>query len=145
MKKIISLLCAFVILAGLCACGGNTDNPINTSATSAPVATAPGRDEITEPDKSETAGSTEITEPAENTEPAESTETVESTVADNKSLAISCIDKSVEELYAMVGEPNETDYVPSCLMEGGDGMLIYDEFIVYTYRLNGEETVIDVE
>lgn len=139
MKKIVTLLCAFVILTGLCACGGNTDNPVDTSATSAPEATAPGRDETTEPDKSETAGSTEITEPAENTEPAEST------VADNKSLAISCIDKSVEELYAMVGEPNETDYVPSCLMEGEDGMLIYDEFIVYTYRLNGEETVIDVE
>lgn len=139
MKKIVTLLCAFVILTGLCACGGNTDNPVDTSATSAPEATAPGRDETTEPDKSETAGSTEITEPAE------STETVESTAADNKSLAISCIDKSVEELYAMVGEPNETDYVPSCLMEGEDGMLIYDEFIVYTYRLNGEETVIDVE
>ena len=117
MKKILIFALACVMLLSLCACGGN------------------GNDETT--------GAPETTAPEQTTAPT--TQQTESAPADNKSLAISCIDKSVDELYALVGEPNETDYVPSCLMVGEDGMLIYDDFIVYTYRLDGEETVVDVE
>lgn len=61
-------------------------------------------------------------------------------------LAESCIDKSVEELYKLIGEPGEKDYAPSCLGEGGeDGNLYYDGFIVYTYKEGNKETVHFVE
>lgn len=60
--------------------------------------------------------------------------------------AESCIDLSVEELYALIGEPNSSDYAPSCLGEGGeDGNLYYDGFIVYTYCDASGETVRYVE
>lgn len=61
-------------------------------------------------------------------------------------LAESCIDKSVQELYALIGEPAEKDYAPSCLGEGGeDGNLYYEGFIVYTYKEGDKETVHYVE
>lgn len=60
--------------------------------------------------------------------------------------AESCIDKSVEELYELIGEPNSSDYAPSCLGEGGeDGNLYYDGFIVYTYKDATGEVVHYVE
>ena len=61
-------------------------------------------------------------------------------------LAESCIDKSVEELYELIGEPGEKDYAPSCLGEGGeDGNLYDDGFIVHTYKEGDKETVHYVE
>lgn len=64
----------------------------------------------------------------------------------DKELAESCIDKSVEELYELIGQPESSDYAPSCLGEGGeDGNLYYDGFIVYTYREGNVETVHYVE
>jgi len=60
--------------------------------------------------------------------------------------AESCIDLSVEELYALIGEPISSDYAPSCLGEGGeDGNLYYDGFIVYTYKDATGEVVHYVE
>ena len=117
MKKLIVLMLAMVMVFCMCACGeAQVENTENSSAP-------------------------ETTAPIETTQPTETQESTKSA----KELAMSCIDKSVDELIALIGEPNETDYVPSCLMEGEDGMLIYDDFVVYTYRLDGEETVIDVE
>ena len=61
-------------------------------------------------------------------------------------LAQECIDKSVQELYQLIGEPAEKDYAPNCLGEGGeDGNLYYDGFIVYTYKQGDKETVHYVE
>ena len=67
--------------------------------------------------------------------------------ADPKEVAISYIDKSVSELIAIIGEPESSDYAPSCLNpgQGEDGMLYYDGFIVYTYKEGDTETVQDVE
>lgn len=62
-----------------------------------------------------------------------------------KELAESCIDKTVQELYALVGEPASSDYAPSCLGPGEDGNLYYDGFTVYTYREGETETVRVVE
>ena len=60
--------------------------------------------------------------------------------------AESCLDKSVQELYRLIGEPPKKDYAPSCLGEGGeDGNLYYDGFIVYTYKEGEKETVRYVE
>ena len=52
----------------------------------------------------------------------------------------------VEDLIAAIGEPESSDYAPSCLGEGEDGNLYYDGFTVYTYRdTDGQETVNYVE
>lgn len=61
-----------------------------------------------------------------------------------KELAMTFIDKSVEELIAAIGEPSGSDYAPSCLGDGEDGELFYDGFSVYTYREGDVETVQDV-
>lgn len=55
------------------------------------------------------------------------------------------IQKSVEELYAAIGEPNDSSYAPSCIgATGEDGELYYDGFTVATYRNDGKEIVWDV-
>ena len=74
----------------------------------------------------------------------QSTETQTDT-KDLKALAESCIDKSVQELYTLVGEPDSSEYVPSCLGTGEDGNLYYADFTVYTYREGDTETVRVVE
>lgn len=52
----------------------------------------------------------------------------------------------MEDLIAAIGEPESSDYAPSCLGEGEDGNLYYDGFTVYTYRdTDGQETVNYVE
>lgn len=57
-----------------------------------------------------------------------------------------CIDQDVAALYELIGEPESSDYAPSCLGEGGeDGNLYYDGFIVYTYKEGNKETVRFVE
>lgn len=67
--------------------------------------------------------------------------------ADLFELANGCIDKPVEDLYELIGEPESSDYATSCMGEGEgeDGNLYYDGFVVYTFRENGEETVVFVE
>ena len=59
--------------------------------------------------------------------------------------AMEYIGRPVDELIAVIGEPEDRDYAPSCMGDGEDGNLYYGGFIVYTYRENGEETVQDVE
>ncbi len=75
------------------------------------------------------------------------TQSAVSTDKSPKELAISCKDKSVSELFKLIGEPKSSEYVPSCLNPGvgEDGFLEYDGFTVYTYRAEGEETVYEVE
>lgn len=92
------------------------------------------------------------TEPADTTDAVSTGETTASnettgSAADAKALAQSCIDKTVDELYALIGEPVSSDYAPSCLNpgEGEDGNLYYDGFVVYTYREGDTETVTYVE
>lgn len=65
--------------------------------------------------------------------------------APTKEDAQACIGKSVSSLYSAIGKPSGSDYAPSCLGDGEDGELFYDGFTVYTYRLDGKETVQDVE
>lgn len=60
-------------------------------------------------------------------------------------VAMEYIGRPVDELIAVIGEPEDRDYAPSCMGDGEDGNLYYGGFIVYTYRENGEETVQDVE
>ena len=60
-------------------------------------------------------------------------------------LAKSCQDKSVDELYALIGEPASSEYISSCLGDGEDGTLNYGDFVVYTYKDAQGETVKLVE
>ncbi len=64
--------------------------------------------------------------------------------APTKADAQAYIGKSVSSLIAAIGQPKGSDYAPSCLGDGEDGELFYDGFTVYTYRVNGTETVQDV-
>lgn len=135
MKKLVLILACLLALT-LCACvggqsGNETTAPETTQApeTNAPETSAPA------------------TEPPETTAPA--TDDPETTAPisgeDAKELALSCMDKSVEELFALIGEPESSDYAPSCMGPGEDGNLYYDGFTVYTYKEGDVETVQFVE
>ena len=79
-------------------------------------------------------------EPAPAPEPEPQPETPDAT----KETASAYIGRSVSSLIAAIGQPKGSDYAPSCLGDGEDGELFYDGFTVYTYRVNGTETVQDV-
>ena len=64
---------------------------------------------------------------------------------EKKAIAEGYIDQSVEDLIAVIGQPESSDYAPSCLGDGDDGNLYYEGFTVYTYREGDEETVNYVE
>lgn len=118
MKKLMILALACVLLVSLCACSKTQQETPDTTATTA-ATTA-------------TEASTEPTKEAQQP-------------ADPKALAESCIEKPVSELYALIGQPNSSDYAPSCMGDGEDGNLYYDGFIVYTYREGETESVHFVE
>ena len=69
----------------------------------------------------------------------------EKQIQENKALAESCIDKDIKELYELIGKPNSSEYAPSCLVNGEDGVLYYDGFVVYTTREGDVENVYYVE
>ena len=137
MKKTIAIILALMLVLSLAACGeeqkaidaiGGQDGPeVTATATPAPEATP---EPTPEPTPKPTA------EPAEEPAPED----------DLKTTAESFIGAAVEELIAAIGEPQSSDYAPSCLGEGGeDGNLYYEGFVVYTYREDGTETVEYVE
>ena len=124
MKKlIVAMLCLTALLAG---CGADTQP---TETTTQPT--------------TQTEATTEA--PTETTTEAPTEETTEGPSL--KAQAESCIGKTVEELIALIGEPQSSDYAPSCLNPGvgEDGNLYYDGFTVYTYKEDGVEEVVDVE
>ena len=127
MKKIVMMLLALCLL--LCACGSNSENT-EPAATVAPAQTeAPAATEA--PAQTEAAAT-------------EAQATTEAEVS-KMDLANSCVDKSVEELFDLIGEPDSSEYAPSCLGEGEDGCLYYDGFTVFTYKTADGETVTFVE
>ena len=75
----------------------------------------------------------------------EETAAPERTPEELLALAMEYIGKPADDLIAVIGEPEDRDYAPSCMGAGEDGNLYYGGFIVYTYRENGEETIQDVE
>ena len=124
MKKlIVAMLCLTALLAG---CGAD---PQPTETTTQPT--------------TQTEATTEA--PTETTTEAPTEATTEANSL--KAQAESCIGKTVEELIALIGEPESSDYAPSCLNPGvgEDGNLYYDGFTVYTYKEDGVEEVVDVE
>ncbi len=52
----------------------------------------------------------------------------------------------MEDVIALLGQPNDWQYASSCLVQGQDGFMYYDGFTVYTlFPDGGEETVYYVE
>ena len=132
MKKIVILLLAADLLQGLCACGKEEAAPTEPVLNVQP--------------KEEAAVVPEAPEPVIETQAsAEAAPETAAPAADKKALAESCIDKDISELYALIGEPESSDYAPSCMVEGEDGSLYYDGFVVYTTREGDVETVYYVE
>ena len=129
MKKFIVMMLAVLLLVGLCACGSK-EAPVEEDVQ---ISVAPKTEETT----------AVIDVVVEETATEEVVE--ETAAADLKALAESCIDKEVSELFALIGEPASSEYAPSCLVEGEDGMLYYDGFVVYTVREGDVETVYYVE
>ena len=129
MTKMIVMLLVALLLTGLCACGQE----------------APAQEDVqinVTPKVEETAA---VEETVAVTEAAPTEAAPADDAADKKALAESCIDKDISELYALIGEPESADYAPSCLVDGEDGMLYYDGFVVYTTREGDVETVYYVE
>lgn len=129
MKKLFVLVLCLLLL---CAC-----TPSNSQQDTQP-STKPAQTEGTQPEV------TEGTEP--NTEEPTDVPT-EGQDADPFDLAQSCIGETVDKLFELIGEPDTSDYAPSCLGPGEDGNLYYDSygFTVYTYKEDGVETVRVVE
>lgn len=135
MKNILSLALAMILALGLAACGESGTEP--SAAPSDPAAvdttTSDPAAESTEA-QDPAAGSTETAEPAEETG------------GSLLEIAKGYEGANVDELIAAIGDPNSSDYAPSCLGEGEDGNLYYDGFTVYTYRdTSGAETANYVE
>lgn len=125
MKNILSLALAMILALGLAACGESGTEP--SAAPSEPAAV-----DTTTPDPA--AESTETAEPAEETG------------GSLLEIAKGYEGANADELIDAIGDPNSSDYAPSCLGEGEDGNLYYDGFTVYTYRdTSGAETVNYVE
>ena len=127
MKIGIALLICMALLMGLCGCTGEPKETI-------PPPTAP----VYETEASEQP--CEQTESPETTEPEATEET-----QDMVELVREYIDRPIEELYEVIGQPLNSDYASSCLGDGEDGLLEYDGFVVYTYREGDSEVVYDVE
>ena len=81
-------------------------------------------------------------EPAPTPEPAPEPEPAPQPAADPKATAQSLVGHQVSELFSAIGRPVSSDYAPSCLdLEGEDGELVYDGFVVYTLKTAGGETI----
>lgn len=132
MKKLIVMLIATALLMGLCACGEEAPAEENVQIDAKPKVEATTVIEET----------VELATAATEEDPAV---LAEKRAQENKALAESCIDKDVLYLYELIGKPNSADYAPSCLVDGEDGMLYYDGFVVYTTREGDVETVYYVE
>ena len=132
MKKAFSILLCLLLLLSLCACGGKEEPEAPVDTPAAAPTEAPSKAEDQPADA-----------PAD--KPAAEDEAPEEPTPDPVEIVKGLIDQPIEDLYAQIGEPESSDYAPSCMGDGEDGMLFYDGFIVYTYREGDTETVYDVE
>ncbi len=106
----------------------------------------PAGGDASKPEKPDAAATEPTADPAAE-EPNAGDDPVPLTPEEAKAAALLCVGGTTAELYEKIGEPESSDYAPSCLGPGEDGNLYYDTygFIVYTYRENNAETVRDVD
>lgn len=134
MKKIMMLLLAVILLLSLCACGQTQTQGEELEITAKPKVEV--EEDPTIPD--DTTGQDTTDDQTTNGDGLTPEQQAK------KDLAVACIGKDISELYAAIGEPTKTDYAPSCLVDGEDGILYYDGFEVYTNKVGEKETVYDV-
>ena len=138
MKKLIAAVLCAVLLPCLAGCGSKSAEP---APTPIPAAEAPA----SEVPASEIPVA-ETTAPEATPEPADEVPAPDDELAKTVKTIRDLIGRPVADLYAAIGQPNDSDYESSCLVTGGkDGMLYYDEFTVYTTVYpDGTEKVYDV-
>ena len=161
MKKLTLFLLALALTLSLCACGGGSAPENDTAAPddAAPADPAPAvqqhHDDVhddhdyhtiitTAPEDAAIVPTETPAEqsPAQDEDPAPEPEPAPQPAADPKATAQSLVGHQVSELYAAIGRPVSSDYAPSCLdLEGEDGELVYDGFVVYTLKTAGGETI----
>ncbi len=130
-----------LLLLSSCANGAPEQNAASVSDTA--VAAAAGKQDAGAADTLPDEIAAGTSDPGEAGE--EETAAPERTPEELLALAMEYIGKPADDLIAVIGEPEDRDYAPSCMGDGEDGNLYYGGFIVYTYRENGEETIQDVE
>lgn len=130
MKKSIAILMLTLCLALLCACG--------ETAEPAPETPAPDAQEAAAQTLPEEAPAAQPEAPAQEPEEAPKEPSALET-------ALTFVDQDAAALVLAIGEPLETQYEASCSGPGDDGVWTYDGFMVYTYRENGVETIVDAE
>ena len=140
MKKTIAIILALMMVLSLAACGGEKEAIDSIGGQDGPEVTATATPAAT-PEPTPAPETTPEATPA----PEATPEPTEEPKDDLKTTAESFIGAALEELIAAIGEPESSDYAPSCLGPGEDGNLYYDGFVVYTYREDGTETVEYVE
>lgn len=131
MKKfaIVFLVCISTLL--LAACGGDT--------AAEPEAI------VSQPEVSANAAVPPMSTAAPNANAPAQENSQKADSAKLKATAKEYVGQPVEELFAAIGEPISADYASSCLGPGEDGELVYDGFVVYSYKENGSEVVQSVE
>ena len=142
MKRTIITLCMICLLALLAGCGAEQTAqkaaPAEPAQTAEPVETAPQ-----EPAAPETPAEPEpAAEPTVETEPEKP---AEPEAPAGLELALSLTGQDTAGLLEQLGEPLSQSYEESCSGPGDDGIWQYEGFIVFTYREDGAETVVDAE
>lgn len=150
-KSICVLLTLFLLLLAACA-GKQTAPAAAEPAAPATETTVPEREDAppaAEPEQSPEPEPIPQPEPEPEPEPVSRPEpgTEPETEPSNEGLekALACADQDISALYAAIGEPQSSRYEYSCSGPGDDGVLYYDGFVVFTYKENGVETVVDAE
>ena len=142
MKKLI-VVCLVLVLT-LAFFAGCTDKP-NENTTQAPATNAPATDAPkTDAPETKAPESRAPETKAPDTKPAETNAPDTKLSGDAKAIAESLIGSPVADLYAVIGQPQDSSDASSCDGPGDDGELYYEGFTVYTYREGDQETVKDV-
>ena len=152
MKKssCISLTLALLLLTA-CTAKEAAPAPVSAPEISAAETTVSGEDtpSAAEPEPEPTSEPAPVPAPEPIPEPVpEPTPELEpmpEPSGDRLEKALACVDQDISVLYAAIGEPDSSRYEYSCSGPGDDGVLFYDGFLVFTYKENGVETVVDAE
>ncbi len=147
MKKTVAIILALLLALSLTACGDKPDADAEKPAPDVQVTATPEATPEATPDAAPEVTPEPTPEPTTEPTPEPTPEPApeESAAVASKADAEALIGATVEELFAAIGEPDSSDYAPSCIGPGEDGNLYYEDFVVYTYREDGTETVEYVE
>lgn len=143
-KKLTSILLVCLLLtaaAALTACG---EKPEAAQAPAQPEQTAAAAEQAA-PEEAPVQTQQAPAPTPEEAPPAQP-ETADAAEAPSAlETALGFVDQDAGLLLDALGEPQERLYEASCSGPGDDGIWVYADVRVFTYRENGIETVIDAE